>query len=115
MCGARVRVIAKRAGHEPVLDWLSEALLGVTSNSKTGYATSRVGNARQNRNGTKWFYLAGEIGERAAGVWVWETAARGMGNELTGDAGATVGGVGHSGDLVGGHQVGIALDGELED
>ena len=48
-------------------------------------------------------------------VWVWETAARGMGNELTGDAGATVGGVGHGSDLVGGHQVGIALDGELED
>lgn len=43
MYGARGRVIAKYAGHEPVLDWLSEALLGVTSNSKTGCATSRVG------------------------------------------------------------------------
>lgn len=62
-----------------------------------------------------WFCPTGGIGERAAGVWVWETAARGMGNELTGDAGATVGGVGHGSDLVGGHQVGIALDGELED
>ena len=62
-----------------------------------------------------WFCPAGGIGERAAGVWDWKAAARGMGNELTGDAGATVGGGCRGCDLVCGHQVGIALDGELED
>ena len=62
-----------------------------------------------------WFCPAGGIGERAAGVWDWKAAARGMGNELTGDAGATVGGGCRGCDLVCGHQVGIALDSELED
>lgn len=37
------------------------------------------------------------------------------GNKLSSDSGATVGGVCHSGNLVSSHQIGIALDGELED
>ncbi|MDB1859103.1 hypothetical protein PMX13_01195 [Collinsella aerofaciens] len=67
MYGARGRVIAKYAGHEPVSDWLSEALLGVTSNSKTGCATSRVGNAGQNRNGTGGFARPEESGSGPQG------------------------------------------------
>lgn len=38
-----------------------------------------------------------------------------MGNKLTGDASTAVGSIGHSGDLVSSYQIGIALDGELED
>lgn len=51
-------------------------------------------------------------GRRGMGL---ESCGPRNGDGLARDAGATVGGVGHSGDLVGGHQVGIALDGELED